>query len=152
MTIPKFSGVSQSFHAELKRRINEYFTQAKKATTGNFSLFFKAIVLVVSFLGVYVHLIFFTPPTWLAIVECVVLGGLTAAIGFNIMHDGMHGSFSRYKWVNDMAGLTLNFLGANNFMWRSKHNIIHHTYTNIDGVDEDNEPRPFLRLCEKQKY
>ncbi|HEX2627460.1 MAG TPA: acyl-CoA desaturase [Chitinophagaceae bacterium] len=152
MTIPKFSGTSQSFHAELKRRINDYFTQAKKATTGNFSLFFKAAVLVVAFLGVYTHLLFFTPPTWLAIVECVVLGGLTAAIGFNIMHDGMHGSFSRYKWLNSLAGLTLNFLGANNFMWRSKHNIIHHTYTNIDGVDDDIEARPFLRLCETQKY
>jgi linoleoyl-CoA desaturase len=152
MTLPKFSGASQSFHAELKRRINEYFTQSKKGTTGNFSLFFKAAVLVIGFMAVYVHLLFFTPITWLAIVECVVLGGLTAAIGFNIMHDGMHGSFSRYKWMNNLAGLTLNFLGANNFMWRSKHNIIHHTYTNIDGVDDDIEARPFLRLCETQKY
>lgn len=152
MTIPKFSNVSQSFHAELKRRINDYFGQAGKSTTGNYSLFLKASILIVSFLFIYIHLIFYTPATWLALVECVVLGGLTAAIGFNIMHDGMHGSFSRYKWLNNLAGLTLNFLGANNFMWRSKHNIIHHTYTNIDGIDDDIEARPFLRLCETQKY
>jgi linoleoyl-CoA desaturase len=81
-----------------------------------------------------------------------VLGGLTAAIGFNVMHDGMHGSFSQHKWVNKLAGLSLNFLGGNNFMWKSKHNIIHHTYTNIDGVDDDIEARPFLRLCETQKH
>src|SRR5262245_49710114 len=129
MTIPKFSNVSQSFHTELKKRINDYFGKAGKRPTGNFNLFLKAGILIVGFLSIYIHLVFFTPVSWLALVECVVLGGLTAAIGFNIMHDGMHGSFSRYPWLNTMAGLTLNFLGANNFMWRSKHNIIHHTYT-----------------------
>lgn len=152
MTIPKFSNASQSFHGELKKRISDYFAQAGKSSTGNFSLYSKAIILVISFLFVYIHLVFFTPTAWLAITECVVLGGLTAAIGFNIMHDGMHGSFSRYKWVNQMAGLSLNFLGANNFMWRSKHNIIHHTYTNIEGIDDDIEAKPLLRLCETQKY
>lgn len=152
MTLPKFSGATQSFHTELKKRISDYFAEAGKASTGNFQLYFKAVLLVVTYIAVYTHLVFYTPTTWLAIVECVLLGGLTAAIGFNIMHDGMHGSFSKYKWVNTMAGLTLNFLGANNFMWKTKHNIIHHTYTNIEGIDDDIEARPFLRLCDTQKY
>jgi linoleoyl-CoA desaturase len=127
MASPKFSNTSQSFHTELKKRISDYFKQVGNSSTGNFSLYLKAGILIVSFLLVYTHLVFYTPATWLAIIECVVLGGLTAAIGFNIMHDGLHGSFSQKKWVNEMAGLTLNFLGANNFMWRNKHNIIHHT-------------------------
>jgi linoleoyl-CoA desaturase len=152
MSIPKFSSVSQSFHSELKKRIQDYFRQTGKSSTGNFHLFFKAILLVTAFIAVYTHLVFFTPVTWVAIVECLVLGMLTAAIGFNVMHDGMHGSFSRKKWVNQLAGLSLNILGANNFMWRSKHNIIHHTYTNISGVDDDIEARPLLRLCDDQKY
>jgi linoleoyl-CoA desaturase len=148
----KFSHPTQSFHGELKKRINDYFSQAGKKPTGNFSLYFKAVIIVVSFLAVYTHLVFFTPIAWVAILECIVLGGLTAAIGFNIMHDGMHGSFSRYKWINELAGLSLNFLGANNFMWRTKHNIIHHTYTNVEGVDDDIEAKPLLRLCDTQKY
>jgi linoleoyl-CoA desaturase len=152
MTIPKFSHATQSFHGELKRRISEYFKQAGKPSTGNFKLYFKAILLILSYLAIYTHLVFFTPIAWLAITECVILGGLTAAIGFNVMHDGMHGSFSKYKWVNNLAGLTLNFLGANNFMWKTKHNIVHHTYTNVPGVDDDIEARPLLRLCEDQKY
>jgi linoleoyl-CoA desaturase len=152
MAVPKFSNAPQSFHTELKRRISEYFKQSGKNSTGNFSLYFKAGLLVLSYFAVYTHLVFFTPTTWLAIVECIVLGGLTAAIGFNVMHDGMHGSFSQHKWVNNLAGITLNFLGANNFMWKTKHNIIHHTYTNVHGVDDDIEARPLLRLCESQKY
>ena len=151
MTIPKFSNVQHSFHTELKQRISNYFKEVGKSTTGNYSLFIKAILLVVSFLFVYIHLIFFTPaPLW-SILECIVLGGLTASIGFNVMHDGAHGSFSKYKWINDLAALSLNFLGANNFMWKTKHNVIHHAYTNIDGIDDDIDAKPFLRLCETQK-
>jgi linoleoyl-CoA desaturase len=152
MSIPKFSHAAHSFHAELKKRINDYFQQSGKRQTGNYKLFTKAIILVIAFAVVYIHLVFFTPVVWIAVPECVLFGLLTAAIGFNVMHDGMHGSFSRYKWVNALAGSSLNFLGANNFMWRTKHNIIHHTYTNIDGVDDDIEAKPFLRLCETQRF
>ncbi|HNF39329.1 MAG TPA: fatty acid desaturase, partial [Chitinophagaceae bacterium] len=152
MTIPKFSNRNLSFHTELKRRINEYFKQEGKNPTGNFGLYLKAVLLIVAYVGIYVHVVFFTPIAWLAILECIILGGLTAAIGFNVMHDGMHGSFSSKKWVNKLAGITLNFLGANNFMWKTKHNIIHHTYTNVHGVDDDIEARPFLRLCDEQKH
>ena len=35
-------------------------------------------------------------------------------------------------------------------MWKMKHNVIHHTYTNIHGVDDDIEARPLMRLCDEQ--
>ncbi|MBM3159225.1 MAG: acyl-CoA desaturase [Bacteroidetes bacterium] len=164
MQLPKFKGsktscssstgdnVLQSFHAELKQRISEYFESRELKSTGNWKLYSKAVILLCAYVLVYSHLVFFTPPTIFAILECLVLGGLTAAVGFNIMHDGIHGSFSSRAWVNKLAGLTLNMLGANNFMWKTKHNIIHHTYTNIDGVDDDIEARPLLRLCDSQTF
>jgi linoleoyl-CoA desaturase len=152
MTIPKFASVSGSFHTELKKRINDYFAKRGKSTTGNYKLYLKASILIIAFLSVYTHLLFFTPSAFWAIVQCLVLGALTAAIGFNVMHDGAHGSFSKYKWVNKIAALSVNVLGADNFMWRMKHNIIHHAYTNIEGVDDDIDARPFLRLCKEQKH
>ena len=152
MSNPKFPKIPVSFHSELKKRISEYFKEAGKPTTGNFSLYFKAILLISSFIGIYIHLVFFTPPAAWAIFECVMLGFLTAAIGFNVMHDGAHGSFSKYKWLNGMASNAASFLGASQLMWKTKHNVIHHTYTNIHGVDDDIEARPFLRLCDEQVY
>jgi len=152
MITPKFANTGNSFHAELKKRIVAYFNETGTPTTGNFSLYFKAILLTLSFVAVYVHLVFFTPGVWFALLECILLGGLTASIGFNIMHDGMHGSFSKYPWLNRVAGSSLNFLGANSFMWNTKHNVVHHAYTNIDGIDDDIDARPFLRLCSSQKF
>ena len=133
---PKFPSSTKSLHAELKRRVNEYLEQNQIKATGNFKLFSKAILLVSLLVVTYIHLVFYTPSTFFAILECVVFGGLIAAIGFNVMHDGSHGSFSKYAWLNNLASSSISVLGASRFMWGMKHVTIHHTYTNIDGVDD----------------
>ena len=149
---PKFTNAKGSnFHQELKRRVNNYFTETKISAHGDFSLYFKAALLWTLYVALYVHVVFFTPSNWIAILECFFMGGLTAAIGFNVMHDGGHGSFSNSKIWNKIAAFSVNALGASGIMWNNKHNIIHHTYTNIDGVDDDIEIKPMLRMCSTQK-
>jgi len=151
MATPKCATVPHTFHSELKRRISEYFLEVGKSQTGNSSLFTKAVILGVSFLAVYIHLVFFTPNLFFQILESIILGGLVAAIGFNVMHDGAHGSFSKYKWLNTFASFSLNILGGNSFMWNVKHNVIHHAYTNVDGVDDDIDIQPWMRMSTTQK-
>jgi linoleoyl-CoA desaturase len=151
MSVPKFIHVKHSFHSELKKRINEYFEKTGKAQTGNLSLYAKAAILSAVFLFVYTHLVFFTPSAFWAIMESILLGGVIAAIGFNIMHDGAHGSFSTNKWINQFAAFSLNVLGGSSFMWNVKHNIIHHAYTNVDGIDDDIDIKPFMRMTTGQK-
>ena len=151
MATPKFSNVPQSFHSELKRRINKYFEERGASPTGNSQLFIKAVILMTAFVLVYVHLVFFTPPAFWAILECILLGGIVSAIGFNVMHDGAHGSFSNNKAVNKMAAFTLNLLGGSSFMWNVKHNVIHHAYTNVDGYDDDIDIQPWMRMSTTQK-
>jgi linoleoyl-CoA desaturase len=151
MSLPKFSQATQSFHSELKRRISSYFEEVGKATTGNYDLFLKAVILMAGFVFIYIHLVFFTPGAIWAILESVLLGGVVAAIGFNVMHDGAHGSFSKYKWVNHLAAFSLNILGGNSFMWNMKHNVVHHAYTNVAGIDDDIDIQPWMRMTETQK-
>jgi linoleoyl-CoA desaturase len=129
MSTPKFFVPAISLNSLLKKRVNEYFAAKNLPSTGNGNLYLKAAVLILSYLFIYVHLVFFTPSAWVAIPECMLLGLLTAGIGFNVMHDGAHGSF----------------------MWNTKHNIVHHAYTNIDGVDDDIEAGMMLRMAPQQK-
>ncbi len=151
MQTPKFAHVNKPFHLELKNRINDYFESTGKATTGGARLFGKAAFLIIAFTYTYIQLVFFTPATVWAILLSILLGALTAAIGFNVMHDGGHGSFSKYKTVNKSAAITAEILGASHFMWNIKHNVIHHAYTNIDGIDDDIDAKPFLRMASTQK-
>jgi linoleoyl-CoA desaturase len=150
MAIPKFPAAKHSFHVELKKRINDYFEASGKSFTGNKQLYIKAVILFSAFVGLYSHLVFFTPSTLWSVLECVLLGLVVAGIGFNIMHDGAHGSFSKYKWVNNLAAFTLNLLGGSSFMWNVKHNVIHHAFTNIDGVDDDIDIQPWMRMSSTQ--
>lgn len=152
MNTPKFKNINGStFHQEIKNRVNQYFKDKQISPTGNFSLYFKAGLLWFSYVVLYFHLLFFTPSNLWAVMECILMGGITAAIGFNVMHDGGHGSFSNSKFWNYVAAFSVNGLGASMLMWMNKHNIIHHTYTNIDGVDDDIEIKPFMRMTPTQK-
>jgi len=146
----KFSGNDATFYKELKLRVHKYFEEKKISTHGDYRNIVKAIVLLGTFLGTYVVLAFHLLPGAWALLLCVLLGVATALIGFNIMHDGAHGSLSKKPVVNRLAALTLNMLGASSFLWNIKHNIIHHTFTNVDHVDDDILNEPFFRMTESQ--
>ena len=148
---PKFPTVKNSLHSELRKRVYQYFTDNKINPTGNNKLFIKAGLLIGVFAALYIHLIFVQPVWYLGLIESVVLGGVIAAIGFNVMHDGSHGSFSEHKLMNKIAAHSISMLGANHFLWNMKHNMIHHTFTNIDGVDDDIEIGVLMRMAPTQK-
>jgi len=148
---PKFPVVKNSLHSELRKRVYQYFTDNKINPTGNGKLFFKAALLVTVFAALYIHLVFFQPFWYVSLFECVILGGVIAAIGFNVMHDGSHGSFSENKLMNKVAAHSISMLGANHFLWNMKHNMIHHTFTNVDGVDDDIEIGILMRMAPTQK-
>ena len=65
-----------------------------------------------------------------------------AGIGFGIQHDANHGAYSSRAAVNRVMAMTLDMLGASSYLWRVKHNLSHHTYTNIDGRRRRHQLRP----------
>jgi linoleoyl-CoA desaturase len=74
-----------------------------------------------------------------------------AGIGMDIMHDANHGSYSRNKTVNKYMGRTMNLVGANATVWKIQHNVLHHTYTNIEAADDDLNAPFFLRFSPHAK-
>ena len=147
-----FNNKNKAFFNALKTEVDAYFEKAGIKKTGNWKLYGKTMILIPGMLGLYA-LLLFVNMHWALTSFLWLLFGLTmTAIGFNVMHDACHGSFSTKGWVNNIFGLTNNFLGGNAFMWKLKHNIIHHTYTNIDGVDDDINNMPFMRECTTQPW
>jgi linoleoyl-CoA desaturase len=68
-----------------------------------------------------------------------------------VQHDANHGAYSRHGWVNRLMERSLDFLGASSYLWRFKHNVFHHTYTNLQGADHDIDLGPFARLAPGQR-
>lgn len=147
-----FNNKQKEFFNALKQEVDAYFERNAIKKTGNWKLYAKTAILIPSAIGIYLLLMFVSMHWALSSFLWVAFGLNMAAIGFNIMHDACHGSFSTRGWVNELFGLTNNFLGGNAFLWKLKHNIIHHTYTNVDGVDDDINNMPFMRQCSTQPW
>jgi linoleoyl-CoA desaturase len=147
-----FNNQGNSFYQELKTSVEQYFSTTRYKKTGNWKLYAKTLVLVPAAVGLYFVLLNVHFSLVPGIGLSCLLGFVLASIGFNVMHDACHGSYSKKAWVNNMMGLSLNLLGGNAFIWKFKHNIVHHTYTNIDGVDDDIAKSPVMRMCASQKW
>lgn len=147
-----FSNHNNDFYLSLKSAVDDYFTKRKLKKTGDWRLFSKTIILISSAIAIYCLLIFAHLPAIWALLLCGLMGFLQASIGFSVMHDANHGSYSTKPWINELLGLSANAMGASSFFWKQKHNIIHHTYTNVDGIDDDIAKSPIIRQCETQKW
>ncbi|QSE99393.1 acyl-CoA desaturase [Fulvivirga lutea] len=69
-----------------------------------------------------------------------------AGVGMGVMHDAIHGAYSNNSRINKFVGYTMNLIGANASVWKVQHNVLHHTYTNIDQADDDINTPFFLRF------
>ena len=137
---------------DLIRRNENEFKENNIKRTGNWKLWLKTIVMFSIFLVPYFLILTIDMPGWLQILFTIVMGVGMAGVGTNVMHDGNHGSFSKYPWVNKFMGSSIYFLAGNVFNWKIQHNLLHHTYTNIHGHDEDLEAGRVLRFSKHSEW
>lgn len=140
------------FADALKSRVAAYFTRTGRGERGDWRLLAKSGFSCAILIGSYVSAIW-----WVDSLAGVLLAAFGVVQGyvlmaFNIMHDGAHGSCSRRGWVNRLAGASMDFMGASALLWRQKHNQLHHTYTNIDGKDDDLALGRLMRLSPNQPW
>jgi linoleoyl-CoA desaturase len=140
------------FHAAVKRGAAAYFEATGRPRSGGAAMHAKTAIILGWFAGSYALILLLggTSP-WLAVALTVSIALATAGIGFSVMHDANHGAYARTARVNRAWGFALDFVGASSYLWRFKHNVHHHTWANIDGMDADIDAGPFLRLAPSQR-
>lgn len=137
--------------AEMNRRVDAYFEETGLDRHGGPSMWFKTVFWMTLFWGSYAALLLWSGPWWEAALCAAGMGLGAAGIGFCIMHDGNHGSYSPRKGINRLTGYALDAMGGSSWMWKFKHNILHHSYPNLLGFDDDIEAQPFLRMASGQR-
>jgi fatty acid desaturase len=91
----------------------------------------------------------FLPPAWLAGVSALSLSKIldNMEIGHNVMH-------GQYDWMKDPALDSKRFewdTACPGDQWRHSHNYMHHTHTNVLGMDRD-IGYGVLRMSEDQEW
>lgn len=151
MSFVTFNTKEHPFFDELKKRVDAYFEHNKLNRWGNWKIYLKTVIFLTLLVFLYTWLVFFTPGTLLSLLLCSLLGITLAGVGFNVMHDSAHGSFSKHDWLNNVMGYSLNLMGGDVYLWKTKHNMIHHSFTNIDGLDDDIDIQPVMRISNNQQ-
>ncbi len=128
------------FYKELRKRVDQYFKDnniskyanlnMKIKTAAMIGLYFIPLVLIIS--GVFTTF-------WPLLAMWLLMGLGMSGIGLSILHDANHSSYSRNQKVNKFFGYLMNALGAYHITWKIQHNVLHHSFTNVEGHDEDIE-------------
>ncbi|MEM6298540.1 MAG: acyl-CoA desaturase, partial [Bacteroidota bacterium] len=149
----KFRNRNRSmFFPTVRKRVDAYFKENNISKNANGEMYFKSVFFLGGLVLLYSAILFGGFSLWAMFILAGLLGAFQAFIGFNVSHDAVHGSYSTNKTVNKVLGWTFNLLGGNAYVWSITHNVVHHTYTNIPGHDEDLEVAPGLvRLSPEEK-
>jgi linoleoyl-CoA desaturase len=140
------------FHAALKRRVAAHFEATGRRRTGGAAMHAKTALILGWFAASYALLLLAGGASaWLAAALTLSIALATAGIGFSVMHDANHGAYARSRAANRAWGLALDFVGASSYVWRFQHNVQHHTYANVDGMDPDVDGGPLLRFAPSQR-
>ncbi len=148
----KFTNANRStFYATLKQRVDYHFESNQLSVHANAAMWFKACFFLGGFVSLYLVLLLVNLAWPIQLILAVMLGIFGAFVGFNICHDAIHKAFSKHPSVNKIFGVLFSLIGASAYVWNICHNIVHHTYTNISGHDEDIDVAPgLIRFCEDE--
>lgn len=148
----KFSDKNPEFYEVLKERVKKYFKENKISKYANFEMKLKTILIIALYLVPFALMLSgIVSSKWSVLGLWIVMGFGMAGIGLSIMHDANHGAYSSNQKVNDALGFTLTFVGGYQLNWIIQHNVLHHSFTNVEGFDEDIHQKGVMRFSPKQQ-
>ena len=146
----KFDNPDQHvFYQTLKRNVQQYFTDKGISTHANAAMVTKTFIMIAAYLIPFAVILFAQPVFWVTMLLWVLMGIAFAGIGMSVMHDANHGAYSTSPAVNKWIGFSVNLAGCVVFNWKLQHNVLHHTYTNIEGLDEDIDSKAGMRFTDQ---
>lgn len=134
------------FYSVLKKRAEDYFKQNAISTYGSVGIYFKGVLLTAVYITLYAAILSDHFQLLGLLVLFGLLGITKGVIGFNIIHDALHGSYTPNAKFNRFIGYWFDLNGTSSLIWKHTHNTLHHTYTNIPGYDDDINKAILLRL------
>lgn len=135
-----------AFLLELRSTVDAYFVERGQSSKGTTGMVIKTICLLALVFVPYVLILVGGFSVWVMLGLAVLTGLGMAGVGFAVAHDALHGAYFEKPWMNRVMGCSMDLIGGSSYLWRTTHNVIHHTYTNIHGADEDLVVSPLLRL------
>jgi len=141
------------FYKTLRKRVNSYFNEKNITKYANHKMVIKTVfMLLLYFIPLILMLVGVADTTLSIILMWVLMGFGMSGIGLSVMHDANHGAYSKNSKTNKYLGALINLVGGYDVNWKIQHNVLHHSYTNIDGYDEDISKASVFRMSPFQEH
>jgi len=134
------------FYATLKIRVHSYFKENRISPYANAEAVSKSLCFSILFLSCYFIILKVDLPIGLFLIAWFMMGVFLMLAAMSMVHDAAHGVYSSKRWINQLLLRFANLVGGDGYMYKYKHTISHHPYTNIPGVDIDLEQSGIVRV------
>jgi linoleoyl-CoA desaturase len=147
---PSFTSGGEVFR-EIQRDVEAVLSRKGIRTRALVQLHLKTVIALSLPVLAWIVLMTASPGLVLGLACLVVLALGAMLVAFCVQHDANHGASFGSRRINRIFGFSADaMLGFSSYAWRVKHNVAHHTYTNVDAYDDDISQVPLARLLPAQ--
>lgn len=139
------------FLTDLKKRLETHFSEAHSTQYANGAMYFKIAFWMIAWVATY-SLMMYNFSGWATFLFALLHGFTHLFIAFNISHDANHGAISKNEKVNKFLSYTLDLIGVNSYLWNYSHNVAHHSYVNLEGVDTSIQGYGIIRFSSESPW
>lgn len=141
-----------SFRSTLTTRVKDYFKEQELSNKANSLMLLKSISMLALYFVPFVLLLTVAASPWLVVGLFFIMGLGMSGVGMSVMHDAAHGAYHSKRAINRLFASSIYLISGNAATWKIQHNILHHTFTNIEGMDEDMDSSGLIRLHPSQQW
>ena len=127
-------------HKRIKDRLE------KKQDNGRFWVRVKSVVMPLSYIALFVGTQMAYPNGLLFFGGYLAMGLLLVIIFLNVIHEVSHEIVFTNKWMNQAVLYFFDIMGANSYIWKNRHTLMHHNFPNVNGWDTDIEQSSIFKV------
>ena len=128
--------------AEAKEIVNDTSFKYKN------EIVFKAVLFPALYFGAWIiAMVYGRQNHSILFVGYLAMGLLLVLNYLNVVHDAVHNTIFKNKRQNELYVYLFDIMGANSFIWKTRHILFHHNYPNVNGWDTDIDQSSIVKIA-----
>lgn len=146
---PYFAKAAEDPFLLLKAEANEIV--ARLMPERRKEVLLKAFLFPFAYFFFWILALLYGTNPWL-LFGCYFFMGIFIVLNYlNVVHDTVHHTIFKSRRINDRYTYLFDLMGANSFIWKTRHIRYHHNYPNVDGWDTDIDQSALVRIVPHSK-
>ncbi len=107
---------------------------------------FKAILFPALYIAAWICVLVWGKNLSILFTAYTLMGILLVLNYLNVIHDAVHYTLFKNRRLNEIWVYFFDLMGANSYIWKTRHVLYHHNYPNVDGWDTDIDQSTLVKI------